>query len=67
MPSIGFMIYSIFPANAKNSAGILTNSTYKMILVNADGTISVKLSDEQLNKIITKNEEVTINIKLSEK
>ena len=39
---------------------------YSTIPVNADGSISVKLSDEQLNKIIPKNEDGSISIKLSE-
>jgi len=64
MASFGFMVYSIIPATAKNLHSI-PNSNYNVIPVNSDGTISVKLSDEQLNKIIPKNEDGSINIKLS--
>jgi len=62
MASFGFMISSITAANAKSP-----NSMYSNIPVNADGSISVKLSDEQLNKVFPKNEDGSINIKLSEK
>lgn len=67
MASFGFMMYSITPANAKAFNTMPPNANYKMVPVNDDGTISVKLSDEQLDKIIPKNEDGSINIKLSEK
>jgi hypothetical protein len=61
MASFGFMIFSINTVNAKSQT-----SMYSTIPVNADGSISVRLSDEQLNKIIPKNEDGSISIKLSE-
>ncbi len=61
MASFGFMVFSVKNAVAKETP--LQN--YKMVPVNADGSISVKLSDEQLNKIIPKNEDGSINIKLN--
>lgn len=51
MASFGFMVHSLTPANAKSWNGVP---------VNADGTISVKLSDEQLNKIIPKTKTVVL-------
>jgi hypothetical protein len=67
MASFGFMIYSITTASAKSVNSTASDSNYRMVPVNADGSISVKLSDEQLNKIIPKNEDGSINIKLCEK
>lgn len=63
MASFGFVIHSLPSANAKSQS----DEKYKMVPVNSDGTISVKLSDEQLNSIIPKNEDGSINIRLSEK
>ena len=64
MASFGFMIYSVTSANAKELSNVATSSNYQ-IPVNDDGSISVKLSDEQLNKIVPKNEDGSINVKLS--
>jgi len=64
--SFGFMIYSVTSVNAKNLNSLTPNPNYQTIPINADGSISVALSDEQLNKIIPKNEDGSINIKLSE-
>jgi hypothetical protein len=61
MVSFGFMIFSVNNVIAKET--VIKN--YKMVPVNADGSVSVKLSDEQLNKIIPKNEDGSINIKLN--
>ena len=44
---------------------VYTNA-HSTTAANADGTITVKLTDEQLNKIIPKNEDGSINIRLSE-
>lgn len=66
MASFGFMVYSVTSANAKELSNMATGSKYQ-IPVNEDGSISVKLSDEQLNKIVPKNEDGSININLSEK
>lgn len=65
MASFGFMIYTIKPASAKSMNSMPQNSNCKMVPTNADGTISVRLSDDQLNKIIPKNEDGSINITLS--
>lgn len=65
MASFGFMVYSVSPAIANDTNSQLRNSNYRLIPVNDDGSISVKLSDEQLNKIVPKNEDGSINIKLS--
>ena len=64
--SFGFMVYALAPANAKSTNNETTHSNYKMVPINTDGTISVKLTDEQLNKIIPKNVDGSINIRLSE-
>ena len=60
MASFGFMVYSVSPALADD---FNVNSNYKMVPTNADGSINVKLSDEQLNKIIPKNADGSINVK----
>jgi hypothetical protein len=66
MASFGFMVHSVSPAMADNSVEKMNaNSNYKMVPTNADGSINVKLSDEQLNKIIPKNADGSINVKMS--
>ena len=60
MASFGFMVHSVSPAMADD---FNVNSNYKMVPTNADGSINVKLSDEQLNKIIPKNADGSINVK----
>ena len=55
MASFGFMVYSISPAVASNND-----------LQLSDGTVSVRLSDEQLDKIIPKNEDGSVNVSLSQ-
>jgi len=68
MASFGFMVHSVSPAMAdNNSQKFNENSNYKLVPTNADGSINVKLSDEQLNKIIPKNADGSINIMLTEK
>ncbi len=64
--SFGFLVYSVTSASAKKLDGSNVNSNYRSIPINDDGSISVKFSDEQLNKIIPKNADGSINIKLSE-
>src|ERR1044072_6538744 len=63
MASFGFMIHSVTSANARELSNVAPSSNYQLP-VNDDGSISVKLSDEQLNKIVPKNEDGSINIKL---
>jgi hypothetical protein len=63
MGSLSLMIHSVLPLKAGNDFEKISN--YKIVPVNADGTISVKLSDEQLDKIIPKNEDGSINVKLT--
>ena len=66
MASFGFMVHSVSPAMADNSVEKMNaNSNYKMVATNADGSINVKLSDEQLDKIIPKNADGSINVKLA--
>ncbi len=64
MASFGFMVHSVSPAMADdNNQKLNVNSNYKLVPTNADGSINVKLSDEQLNKIIPKNADGSINVK----
>jgi len=64
MASFGFMVHSVSPAMADdNNQKFNVNSNYKLVPTNADGSINVKLSDEQLNKIIPKNADGSINVK----
>jgi hypothetical protein len=53
-------VYSVSPALADD---FNVNSNYKMVPTNADGSINVKLSDEQLNKIIPKNADGSISVR----
>ena len=62
MASFGFMVHSVSPAMADD---FNVNSNYKMVPTNADGSINVKLSDEQLSKIIPKNADGSINVKMA--
>lgn len=65
MASAGFFLSSVSHAESYNKVqGYPVSSK---IPLNEDGTISVKLSDEQLDKIIPKNSDGSINIMLSEK
>jgi hypothetical protein len=55
MASFGFMVYSVTPAMAdSNNQKLNVNSNYKMVPTNADGSINVKLSDEQINELANK-------------
>ena len=64
MASFGFMVYSVSPAMADSSnQKFNVNSKYKLVPTNADGSINVKLSDEQLDKIIPKNADGSINVR----
>jgi len=64
MASFGFMVHSVSPAMADDKNQKLNvNSNYRLVPTNADGSINVKLSDEQLNKIIPKNADGSINVK----
>ena len=58
--SVSFLMRSIMPAQASQG-----NSKIMMVPVNADGSITVKLSDEQLGKIIPKNADGSINVRLA--
>jgi hypothetical protein len=53
MVSFGFMIYAIGSVTANDSSiNDLNNKlNYKVVPINKDGTISVKLTDEQLLKL----------------
>jgi len=53
MASFGFMVYSISPAMASDNRL-------------SDGTVSVRLSDEQLDKIIPKNEDGSVNVSITQ-
>jgi hypothetical protein len=59
MFSFGFMVQSISPAFADNYDDKI-NKFYR----NNDGSINVRLSDDQLNKIIPKNADGSLNVKL---
>ena len=48
-----------------NNQKFNVNSNYKLVPTNADGSINVKLSDEQLNKIIPKNADGSISFKMA--
>jgi hypothetical protein len=66
MASFGFMVHSVSPAMANdNNQKLNVNSNYKLVPTNADGSINVKLSNEQLDKIIPKNADGSINIKMA--
>ena len=66
MASFGFMVHSVSPAMAdSNNQKLNVNSNYKLVPTNADGSINVKLSDEQLDNIIPKNSDGSINVKMS--
>lgn len=68
MASFGFMVHSVTAAMADNGKEKFNlNSNYQLIPTNADGSINVKLSDEQLDKIIPKNADGSINVLLTEK
>ena len=69
MASFGFMVHSVSPAMADdNNQKLNVNSNYKLVPTNADGSIDVKLSDEQLDKIIIpKNADGSINVMLTDK
>ncbi len=52
MASFGFMMHSVSPAMADdNNQKLNVNSNYRLVPTNADGSINVKLSDEQINNI----------------
>lgn len=63
MASFGFMIRSISPAFADNSNRYDISSNYRYVPTNSDGSINVKLSDEQIDQILPKNEDGSINVK----
>ena len=66
MASFGFMVHSVSPAMADdNIEKFNVNSNYKLVQTNADGSINVKLSDEQLDKIFPKNQDGSINVKMA--
>ena len=68
MASFGFMLHSVSPAMADNGKeNFNLNSNYRLVPTNADGSINVKLSDEQLDKIIPKNADGSINVMLTDK
>ena len=52
--------------HSSTSAMADSKDKFKFVETNADGSINVKLSDEQLNKIIPKNADGSINVKLTQ-
>jgi hypothetical protein len=66
MASFGFMVHSVTPAMAYDGKDKFNiNPNYKLVPTNIDGSINVKLSDEQLDKIIPKNADGSINVKMA--
>jgi hypothetical protein len=66
MASFGFMVHSVSPAMADSGKDkFIINSNYKLVPTNTDGSINVRLSDEQLDKIIPKNADGSINFKMA--
>lgn len=63
MASFGFMVNSIAPAIANDNNMLNFNSNYRLVPTNADGSINVKLSEAQLDKIIPKNSDGSINVR----
>ena len=50
--SFSFLLYSIGPSYATETEKVApSNNDYAIVPVNADGSISIKLSEEQLNAI----------------
>ena len=50
--SISFLIYATSPSYANlNSKEFIPESNYTIVPVNADGSINIRLSEEQLNEI----------------
>lgn len=65
MASFGFMVYSISPAIAGgNNENNYTNTNYRLVPTNPDGSINVMLSNKQLNEIIPKNADGSINVRM---
>ena len=65
MASFGFMVHSVSPAMAdSNNQKFNVNSNYRLVPTNADGSINVKLSDEQLNNFFSKNPNGIIDVNL---
>lgn len=66
MVSFGFMIHSISPTMAGSKAEESNfYSDYRLVPINADGSINVKISDEQLDKIVPKNKDGSINVRMA--
>ena len=64
MASFGFMVHSVSPAMADEiNQKFNVSSNYKLVPTNSDGSINVKLSDEQIDKIIPKNTDGSINMR----
>ena len=64
--SFGFMFRSISPAMADSGNEKANfNTNYKFVPTNPDGSINVKLSDEQVVKIIPRNADGSINVKMT--
>lgn len=52
MASFGFMVHSVSPAMADNGKeNFNLNSNYRLVPTNADGSINVKLSNEQIKEL----------------
>jgi hypothetical protein len=67
MTSFGFMIYAIGPAYSNyekieiKKSAIANNQKLIQVPLNSDGSINVKLSEEQLEKLISKPTDVIGN------
>lgn len=64
--SLSLFIFSISTLNASSPRSLDANKTYSMIPINPDGSISVKLTETQIDNIIPKNPDGSINVKFSE-
>ena len=47
----GFFIYAVSPSYASYNGNSPSNNDYALVPVNKDGSINIKISEEQLNEI----------------
>lgn len=62
MLSLGFLIYSITTAFAHPTGPLLQGQRSVAMPLNADGSITVRLSDEQIDKLIPKQADGSIKV-----
>ena len=55
----GFFIYAVSPSYASYNGNSPSNNDYALVPVNKDGSINIKISEEQLNK------DGSINVKMT--